>query len=499
METALLEVFNRGLDVVSGPGQLQQGFTQDAINMTGFGNGVQKRLGAESMGPLTATGSYIYWSESENRLYSFEGDSLYSYLVSSDTFVSRTLVHAFTGGGNLYLADFLDDVVGVHTIDGVFTVTGDTYALKTAAVVGNVLAVWQNKVWVTGNGGVRVYWSNAGTAATWTTATDFVDIREMDDTENIGIGSGNGMDVVGRTGLLVWKSNSVYRINDSETGAYTTVDGYHGAGGRDAMTSYAGVIYVCNRSGVYVVTEDGLRLISVSIDPLWADNAGFASSGNWHAWFAWGRVYFTRSSIGGGVSPFIYEYVPETEGWWVHSLNDGGTARGVIYVTVTPATGGAQTAGAYILDSGGTKMLRMWKTQQEVTTFSIATKDYVSAFNGTGGTNVSARYLTPWLPFALDKVRVRRCIIDGWSAAATFAVAKDFSTTTEARAALTVTGDPGFTELHSLGVMRAISLDIRSAGSGSNQIVMAPTGVTRFTSETHINAIRFDYINLGRA
>jgi hypothetical protein len=498
METAVLEVFNRGLDVVSGPGQLGQGFTQDAINMTGFGNGCQKRLGAESMGALTASGSYIYWSESENRLYSFEGDTLYSYLISSDTLVSRTSVHAFTGGGSVYLSDYLDDVVGVHSIDGVFSVSGDTYTLREATVTGTVLSIWQNKVWVTGNG-VRVNWSNAGTAATWTTATDYVDIRELDDTVNIGIGSGNGMDVVGRTGLLVWKSNSVYRINDSETGAYTTVDGYHGAGGRDSMTSYSGVVYVCNRSGIYAVTDSGLELISGKVDPLWADNAGFASSGNWHAWFSWGRVYFTRSSIGGSVTPFIYEYVPETEAWWVHTFSDSGTARGVTYVTVTPSTGGAQTAGAYILDSGGTKVLRMWKTQQEVTIFSIATKDYVSAFNGTGGTNVSARYLTPWLPFSLDKVRVRRCIIDGWSASATFAIAKDFSTTTEARAALTVTGDPGFTELHSLGVMRAIALDIRSAGSGSNTIVMAPTNQTRYTSETHINAIRFDYINLGRA
>jgi len=157
-----------------------------------------------------AGGTSTYWLQIDNTLYraSVSGGSWTSTKVFSNT--NSCDITVFNG-----------EVVIVQVNDGVFTWDGATLTNRSTVATGATIAIWQNKVWVAN--GTRVWWSNAGDAHTWTTGTDFVDIREKDSnsvTKLLGVGSS----------LIAFKESSMYRFTDSTTGSYQTIDWQHGAG-----------------------------------------------------------------------------------------------------------------------------------------------------------------------------------------------------------------------------------------------------------------------------
>jgi hypothetical protein len=151
--------------------------------------------------------------------------------------------------------DFNGQLVYVHPDDGVRTYTGAADASANTTVKGRTIAVWQNKVWVGSDVSPTVWWSNVNDAATWTTATDFNKFREKDDKPIKALFPSSG--------LLVWKQDSFYRVNDSTTGAYQTVDWQLGALSQNAVAAGRGRIYVWTLSGP--AKTDGLApLVPVS-------------------------------------------------------------------------------------------------------------------------------------------------------------------------------------------------------------------------------------------
>src|SRR6266508_3953312 len=118
-----------------------------------------------------------------------------------------------------------------------FKYDGTTVTAIAAGPKGNAIAAWQNKLWVTGDPTAksRVYFCAAGDESSWP-GTSFVDLREKDQQPVLALAGASGIDVSGRPGLLAGKRRSTYRIYDSSTGAFQTLDTGVGVASPQAFT-----------------------------------------------------------------------------------------------------------------------------------------------------------------------------------------------------------------------------------------------------------------------
>ena len=252
-----LRDFEGGLNRSDSAELLDPTETPDSMNMTLTTRGAfAVRKGCENMVTLPGNPVGLYYSHSIDKWYVQVGATIYQR--PGDLSGSWT-AHWVTGSSAIAdFCDFSTEVVIAHPVSGVSYTDGISLASGSATAKGNCIAVFKNRIWVGGDPGnkSRVWFSNTGTSHTWTTATDFVDIRERDSDIITAIGSGQGMDVQGRPGLQVFKKNSAYRIYDSATGAYTTVDWTNGAVSAHALQSLHGVTYAWGPHGIY--TFDGL-------------------------------------------------------------------------------------------------------------------------------------------------------------------------------------------------------------------------------------------------
>lgn len=463
--------------------------TQDALNVTSIGRMLMKRHGIVTATTLATAAVYIFWSDATQRLLVHRGDVLYA-LDPAAAWASTTVIASLGGTAKVACVDF-NGLVVIHTFSGVYTWTGSgaaTLRLSASLPIGSI-ATWQNKVWATNIN--KIYWCAAGDATTWNTATDFVTIREPDDTGIEAMGVGNGMDVVGRDGLLVWKRNSIHRIIDSETGEYLTLVTEPGGGciGHEAIGAYGGVVYYQNENGMYRLLGDVPERIDGPIAP--------AGSYSWSVdyrqncvFVSGGRVFFSRGS-----STTIWEYLPDTGAWWRHSLYTGTVYRFVL--SASARVGGTSSSGVtYVLDNGGQTIL----TWYPWTRYSAAT-DYASvAFPSS--------YASPWMSFGLDKARVRRAVVEGWGESVALSRKSDY------QAALTSLNTDfdfpatsgsvfsGIAEQWDIGVQHALSLYFAHSATGAAAGPQARSTldpVNQYVGSFGVNAIRLDYVDLGRS
>lgn len=242
-----------------------QFYMRDAQNVRVFNGIVYSRTGIVAQGnapAAPATGMLaLFYSTAISRWLCQIDASLYR----SPDLITWTLVNTFSSAKTVGMCDFNGEVVICHPADGTYTLTaGFALTLRAATVTGISCAAWQNKVWVTG-GSNRVWRSNIGDAHTWTVATDWTDIPELGTAGLTCIGGGNGMDISGRPGLLAFKQDATFRINDSATGAYTLVDGTVGAVTASAVASIAGLVGVLHTSGFHILNDvlgGGYALVS---------------------------------------------------------------------------------------------------------------------------------------------------------------------------------------------------------------------------------------------
>lgn len=205
---------------------------------------------------LASLGSTAYLLQVGNTLYR----SVAGTWVSTATFSTTD---------SIAVTEFNGEAVLCHPVDGIYTWSGGaSITNRSATAKGSSIAVWQNKVWA--GDGETLWWSNAGDSHTWTTGTDFVKVREKD-SESITCLLGGG------SGLIVFKANSMYRVNDSTTGSYQTVDWFNGAGyvapsgipqnqSQSVIQLDGGEILAANVNGIYRGTGfSGLKLISAHV------------------------------------------------------------------------------------------------------------------------------------------------------------------------------------------------------------------------------------------
>lgn len=407
--TLPLQSFDGGLNLRDAPTEVAPNETPDCFNVTlDERGGFESRLGITKLNAaslLPAAASYLYYSVVADALlayistYSGQG-RLYKSTNAGVTWSEVTWTPGpplFTAGAKGAIIDFKDRVVVVNTVDGVYSfpsnlglptrTTGG--AANMEEVRGSAIAVWQNKLWVTGDeredathSQARVWFSNAGSEQLWTVASAYVDIRDVDTKICTAIGAGVGMDVTGKPTLLVFKELSMYRINDSSTGAYTTLHSKGaGAAGAQSVAANLGRICSINREGIWVT--DGLAVpvrVSDKLQPLFtSDGIDYANFSKWTAAPYRDRVCFNLVRAGQTSPTLMLEYHPEL-GWTVpHGLSLGPMT---VYSKQTSKVIGAASGGGQVYE-----------------VFKGGTDD---------GTAIAGRYQTPWAPLVGgDEARLR--------------------------------------------------------------------------------------------
>lgn len=116
-------------------------------------------------------------------------------------------------------------------------------------VTGNAVAVWQNRVWIAGAKTstlqTRLYASKIGDPTTWAAPDGItVDLRDKDGERLTGLGLAGGA-------LIVFKQRSAYRVSDSATGSYATIDSSAGSQGPLAVVPSRGRLYTWGHDGLY--------------------------------------------------------------------------------------------------------------------------------------------------------------------------------------------------------------------------------------------------------
>lgn len=274
----------RGVNLTDDPTQLGEGFSPWCVDLVFDSQGrMRKRPNWSPTAPLggwsfptgiAAPKAIYYWPSKDYIVYQ-DGAALKYWKYSTGGATSGT-AHTFSTSATCAMVEFNGNLVAVHPVDGVSDYDGTTWTLRNATVKGSSIAAWQNKLWVGGDTSnrSRVWASNAGSSATWTTATDFVDLREVNDNIVTAIGGGNGMDIAGRPGLMVFKASSWYRINSSNatTGfTYTTLHDKAGAVGPNAIASDQSHLASIGVDAVYM--SDGVNApvrVSRLVDPFFS-------------------------------------------------------------------------------------------------------------------------------------------------------------------------------------------------------------------------------------
>lgn len=254
--------FSGGLNLRDAPTELAENETPDCLNISlDEHGGITKRLGLSRLngsGALPGIPSNVYYSPSLQVTILQIGATLYK---TSD-FVTFTSFKTLSTSNVAAFTDFGGQLVYAHQDDGVFTYDGTTNTNRTAAIKGSCIAAWQNKVFVAGDP-VKpslVTCSATGDATGWTVGAAGCaqnQLREKDDTVITALGVGQGEDISGRPGLLAFKAESAYRINDSGTLAYVTVDGSAGAAGPLAVVTLGGVTATFCKKGIYTIDPGG--------------------------------------------------------------------------------------------------------------------------------------------------------------------------------------------------------------------------------------------------
>jgi hypothetical protein len=279
-EFSLLD-FSGGLNLRDAPSELANNESPDLWNVTlDERGGMQKRLGyAKKNQTPYAT------SLPSQALYEWQGGLTIVTQCGQSVFLDDTpaAVHTFTTADRAGFTEFSDAATGlnylyaIHPVDGLWrTADGTVWTQITGGPKGSTLAVWQNRMLAGGDKDhpTRLSASAIGDPTDWTTAEGHGwtnDIREGNDQTILALKGASGVDIDGRPGLLVVKRHSTHRVNDSNTGAYTTIDSAVGCASSLAIVDTLDRTVMISEQGIFLTDGNGpWQLKSGKIQPLFA-------------------------------------------------------------------------------------------------------------------------------------------------------------------------------------------------------------------------------------
>lgn len=349
-----LRDFSGGPDIRDASSQLALNEDSDAWNVTfDERGGVSSRLGYTKDNATAFSGGAVinqFWSQLLNAKITQAGLSLYLG-------TTNTARKTFSTDERVTFCELNSVVVACHPTDGLYTSADGvtwTAVADADAPKGVCVATFQNKVFV-GDSTGKVSWSAAGDPTAWT-STDFNKLWEHDQAGIIAMHIGSGQDIQGRPGLLCFKQESTYRINDSATGAYTTVDATVGAASPIAVVGVGSKVYTVGKRGIFWWREDQAGMVDASdqLRPLWETQTNLEQLALWCAGRKGNRARFSFTRAGSTANDLTLEL--HTEEGWIAPRSDAMSC----YTTSAGASetlyGGSPSVDGqcYVLDSGGT-------------------------------------------------------------------------------------------------------------------------------------------------
>lgn len=495
-----IEDFSGGWNPRDAQAELAFNESPDMLNFTlDERGGLVKRLGWEftssSISGASAEVQAIFYSKALDRLIVQSGTKLFASTDGGATWGAA--IHTFSTSARVDMVDFLGKVVVIHPVDTAFHWDGTTWTGPIAnSPKGNTITVWQNYLWSAGDPTpaqkVRVTRSDAG-AITWPASPTFVDIRVQDDTPVTCVGGGAGMDTQGRSGMLVFKEASTYRIHDSGTLAYTVVDESYGACSALAVTTNNEVTAAISRRGIITLRGDGEdtpTLVSHKLEPLFSPtNLTYSATDLVAAGNYFDRMVFAIPWDSSASNNLLLEYHPGY-GWIVpHNI------PAACFTTYTKNT--HQLISGHPTATGRTQRL-----------FTTGADNAVA---------ISARCQTRWFePSNTHECRFRRMLVSGRGAFNVY-VKRDYSpgigdlfqVSLTSTGMLWGTGIWGvglwgselimdYAKFHSLGHGRAIAFEVQesSASSATGQKLL-DEGSAPTTGAVAVYGINVDYVPLG--
>lgn len=312
--------FSGGLNLREAPPELAPNESPDLWNVTlDERGGAAKRLGYVKVNGTPFSGGLVqnlHYSGILSNYVTQAGSSL--YLGSTNT--AR---QTFSTGARVGITDFNGKVWAIHPVDGIYsTPDGITWTHIASSPVGTCIVSWQNRLICNDSSDItRVNASAIGDGTDWTTGAGHGWNNELRENPNDGSGvlclaSASGVDIAGRPGLIACKRDSTYRLYDSSTGAYQTLDPNIGAASAKSVTTSFGRTVILSRQGIF--WTDGvapLQKASARVDPLFTPAALNEAQLDLCAAGSFGdRCYFSLPRFGQTHNDLMLEYHP-LEGW----------------------------------------------------------------------------------------------------------------------------------------------------------------------------------------
>lgn len=502
LESLLFEEFSGGWNIRDFEFDLDPNESPDTYNCSVDAKGsVGARLGYSASNGGTPPAAVIvagYYSDLLGLNIWQAGTGTYTQGTHTANFSAS--VRTWGSSSPIAMVDFMDYVWAVHPSDGLYrSADGTTWSNVAAGPSGTTIAVWQNKLWIGGNttNRSRLYLSAAGDGTTWPTT---VDLRAKDDQTIRAVHASE------TEGLLVFKDESAYRVYDSGTGAYQTLDVRYGAPSHYAVTSADGLTYVVNQHGIFGTDgQSELSPIADKLRPLWdAAILNFAQTSKWC--LGWKPPYIYVSVTFGGsqtTNNLALEYSPRDGSIMPHScaagvyvtygednlklLGSSPTVNGQVYV-LYDAIG--TDAGSSIVSRFQTAWVRpsgyeMCRFRELIARGSTANASGISIYARLDGSD-DLRQLAGSYGFLYQESDDQT-----WGGGATWGDGSVWGPTSSFEKTA---------HLHSLGVGRDISIEIQMTTS---ETVSAPaildtgSGVTR--GAWHLSGLRLLYVPLGRS
>lgn len=313
--------FSGGPNIRDAASELGKNEAVDSWNITfDERGGASSRLGFAKDNSTPFGGGLIvnqFWSSILGSKITQAGASLYLG-------TTNTIRKTFTSSACVTFAEMNSLIIAAHPVDGLFTstdgITWTAVADVDAPTKPTCIAAFQSKIY-TGDATGKLAWSAVADGTNWT-ATDFNKIWEKDQQGIVSLHIGSGQDYQGKPGLLVFKNESFYRMYDSSTGAYTTVDATVGSAGPRAVVGVGAKVVFIGKRGVFWWREDQLGATDVSdrFAPLWRDQTNLSQLGLWAAGRRNNRAVFSLTRAGSTANDLALEY--HTEQDWIAPRSD---------------------------------------------------------------------------------------------------------------------------------------------------------------------------------
>jgi hypothetical protein len=459
--------FSGGWNIRDAPTEIADNESPDMFNMTlDERGGVAKRLGFGKVNSSVFGGGVVknvFWWGSGGYRITQAGAKLYR---DDDGVVRLT----FSTSDRCGFADFVGKLAVIHPVDGLFLSTdGVTYTAVPTGPKGTAVMTSKNRLIALGDPSNGTLLSASGIAD----PTDWLltaghgwqnQIREVDSAALTAMAAVGGEDILGRPGFMLFKAGSFYRVYDSDTGAYTTMDANVGCASALAAVGVPGKVAFLSTAGIFTtdgVTPAGVP-VSRQLEPLFqASQIAFDKASLFCAGVKGERIKFSLPRAGSGANDLSLEYHP-VQGW----IAPGSDAASC-YTTYEKQTealyGGSPTVSGQVYEYGRT--------------------------GADDGAAIACRYQTKWFaPLGGAEARFRRLRVFGRGADFDIYTKLDFDTGDGEQNPVSLPGgaliwDEGSwdvdywaphnyedsTDLWSLGKGQHISFVIRQTGSASAQ------------------------------